>query len=236
MLQAIRLHKLRFRRAKFTPLLLVIQICLIFCTTSALPCFAGDAKEIESTSDNGPAPLEKIEVITLGSREKAESFAGELEKSGYKTIVVRGDKGDNPGYKVYILLDKKNRNIPKFSDEQPQGQGENKTSEDKGTGYEAGQKPSWELFDRPHHYIHASLSLSGIYTDNALNSRTDKQSDFSTMLSPSIWIVYPNTDSSRNVEPLSLSLRSPGGSLLTRQWPDSPCITRLLFITIPVFP
>ena len=68
-------------------------------------------------------------------------------------------------------------------------------------------------------YLHASLTLSGIFTDNALNSTDNKKSDFTTILSPVIWIVFPY--SSQNIAPMSLSLRSPGGSLLTRQWPDS---------------
>ncbi len=181
-------------RVKFTPLLL-IHLCLILCITSARPCFAGGAEEIENISEKELIPLEKVEVITLGSKEEAESFAGELEKSGYKTTVITGDKGD---YKVFIVMNKKGE-VPG---------GYNKSD----------NKPSWEILGRRHRNVHASLTLSGIYTDNALNSTSDKKSDFSTILSPVIWIVLPY--SSRNVEPMSISLRSPGGRLLTRQRPE----------------
>jgi hypothetical protein len=204
---------------KFTPLLLILHICLILCIVSTSPCFAGDEEEIKNIPEKELIPLEKIELITLGSREEAENFAGEMERSGYRTIVIPDDKGDDQGYKVYILINKKDRNIPDHSGELSQGPADDKTTQDEAPGYKSDKKPSWEILGRRHRYVHASLSLSGIFTDNALNSTSDKESDFSTFLSPAIWIVFPS--STQNVAPLSLSLRSPGGSLLTRQWPDS---------------
>ena len=203
----------------FIPLTLIV-ICLILCFISnSPPCFAGGVEEGKNTPENELIPLEKVEVITLGSRDKAESFARDLESSGYKTLVTPDDKGENQGYKVFILINKKDQNIPELSGELSQGKAENKTNQDKERGYESGKKPSWDILGRRQHYLHASLTLSGIFTDNALNSRDDKESDFSTILSPAVWIVFPY--SGQNIAPLSLYLRSPGGTLLTRQWPDS---------------
>ncbi len=148
----------------------------MFNFTSASPCFAGGVEEIKNISENELIPLEKVEVITLGSREKAETFARELEKSGYKTIVTAGDKGDSPVYKVFILIEKKDQNIPDLSGELSQGPADNKTTQNKKRSYESDKKPSWEVLGRQHRYVHASLTLSGIFTDNALNSKNDKKS------------------------------------------------------------
>ena len=206
---------------KFTPLLLTLHLSLILCITSATPCFAGGEEEINTISEKELIPLEKVEVITLGSREEAENFARELEMSGYKTIVINGDKGDHQGYKVFILINKKDQNIPDLSEELSKGPADNKSTQDEAPGgyNKSDNKPSWEILGRRHRNVHASLTLSGIFTDNALNSRSNKKSDFSTLLSPAVWILFPY--SSQNITPLSLSLRSPGGSLLTRQWPES---------------
>ena len=198
---------------KFTPLLLILHICLILCIASAAPCFAGGVEEIKNIPEKELIPLEKVEVITLGSREEAENFARELEMSGYKTIVINEDRGDNQGYKVFILINKKDQNIPELSEEPSQGPADNKISQ------ESDNKPSWEILGRRHRNVRASLAVSGIFTDNALNSKSNEKSDFSTILSPAIWILFPY--SNQNITLLSLSLRSPGGSYLTRQWPES---------------
>jgi hypothetical protein len=197
-----------------------MHVCLIFlCITSALPCFAEGVEEINNISEKELIALEKVEVITLGSREKAESFAAELERSGYKTIVTAEDKGARQNFKVFILVNKNDRNIPDLSGGLSQGPADNKTTQDEAPGgYKPDKKSSWEILGRRHRYVHGSLTLSGIYTDNALNSRTDKKSDFSTILTPQIWLGFPL---SLNLGPLSISLRSPGGRLLTKQSSDS---------------
>lgn len=197
---------------KLTSLLAIVHICLILFVASVPICFAGDADEGKGVPDKESSSMEKVEVITLGSMEQAEKFAGDLEKSGYKTMIVTVS---NQVYKVFILINKKDLNNPQPSGGLSQGAAENKTMQN---SYEADQSPSWDVLGKQHHYVHASLTLSGVYTDNALNSRTNKQSDFSTILSPQIWLGFPL---GLNLGPLSLSLRSPGGSLLTRQMPDS---------------
>lgn len=191
-------------------------LLLILCITSAPPCLAGGSEEIENTPVKELIPFEKVEVITFGSREKAESFAGELEKSGYKTTVATGDKGD---YKVFIVIDRKDQGIPKLSGEGP---ADNKSTQDEAPGgyNKSDNKLSWGIIGRQRRNVHASLSLSGIFTDNALNSSSNKKSDFSTILSPAIWLVLPASD--QNITPLwSISLRTPGGRLLAIQRPES---------------
>lgn len=217
--RANKLHEhLHVSQAMFMYQFLFLLL-FISCITSSPPCFAGGVEKINTIPEKELIPLEKVNVITLDSREKAESFARDLEKSGYKTVVTAGEKGDSQNYKVFILIDKKEQNPSDASGGLSQGPADNITTQDKTRSYESDEKPSWGMLEKRHRYVHASLSLSGIYTDNALSSTNNKQSDFSTFLSPAIWIEFPY--SSQHLAPLSLSSRSPGGSLLTRQWPDS---------------
>ena len=196
------------------------QIFLILSLTSALPCFAGEEKNSEGISEDKVIPLERVEIAALDSRDKAESFAKTLEGSGYRTIVVTEDKGGRQVYKVFILINEGEQyNIPNYSGEQLHDSAETKPSQDKESSSGSDRKPSWDILGRQNRYVHGSLTLSGIYTDNVLNSRDNKKSDFSTVLSPAIWLTVPH--SNENIAPVALSVRSPGGNQLSRQWPDA---------------
>jgi hypothetical protein len=60
-------------------------------------------------------------------------------------------------------------------------------------------------------------SFTGIYTDNVLNSRNNKKADFSTVLTPEIWLAVPGIKQKLSL--LTLSPRAPGGFTLST--PDS---------------
>ncbi len=72
-----------------------------------------------------------------------------------------------------------------------------------------------ELFGRKRGYLHASLMITGIYTDNAFNTSDNRKSSFTTVFSPKIWLALPGI---RQKPPAfqDISTRSPGGSLFSR--------------------
>ena len=63
-------------------------------------------KNSKGVSEDELIPLEKVEVLTVDSRDKAESLAKTLEDSGYRSIVVAEDLGGKQVYKVFILVHK----------------------------------------------------------------------------------------------------------------------------------
>jgi hypothetical protein len=81
---------------------------------------------------------------------------------------------------------------------------------------------SWDILGKKGKRIHASLSLTGVYTDNAYNSSVDEESDLSLYLSPEIWITFPRVRT-KPQDIRSTSSRSPGGMALSR---SSPVIER----------
>ena len=184
-----------------TPLVFIAKIFLILFLAAALPCFAEEEKNSKGVSAYEADSLERVEVLTVDSRDKAESLAKTLEESGYRSLVVKEDIGGKEVYKVFILVDK---------GEQVQSQEKN---------YGSDRKSSWDILGRQRRIVHAALTLSGVYTDNVLNSHNNKIDDFSTLLSPALWLALPHT--SENITPSVLNVRSPGGSHLSRQWPDS---------------
>jgi len=157
------------------------------------------------------------EQILMGSfqvRQEAENFMKKLEESGYRTLLKTVGSGDDQTHNVYVFVEDPNGLLSEAG--AISGQTLNGTAAAKNGSYE---KPSWDILGKKKRYLHGSLSLSGIYTDNVLNSRNNKQSDFSTYFAPALWLTYPNTN--QNVAPFDLSLRSPGGYLLGKDWPDS---------------
>jgi hypothetical protein len=180
-------------------------------------------KEGQNIPEDAFIPLEKIEILSFDSLEKAERFAETLKGSGYRPLILTEPSGDQHLHRVFILIDQGEQYVPAgFSSGQPVVAYEKAApvqDQDKERNYEAAKKPSWDILGRQNRHVHGSLAVSGIYTDNVLNSRDDKKSDFSTVLSPALWVTIPNTN--ENIAPAVLMVRSPGGSLLSRQWPDS---------------
>jgi polysaccharide biosynthesis protein VpsM len=206
------------RGRKNIPLVFIAQIFVILSLAAALPCFAGEVKNGKSISEDEIIPLEKVEILTIDSRDKAESLVKTLEDSGYRSIVVTESLGGKPVYKVFILVHN-GEQLTDSSGGRTQGSAEIKAAQDKEHSYDSDRKPSWDILGRQNRLVHGSLTLSGVFTDNVLNSSDNKKSDFSTLLSPALWLVFPHTN--ENIAPAALSVRSPGGSQLSRQWPDS---------------
>lgn len=75
-----------------------------------------------------------------------------------------------------------------------------------------------DIFGKESGYIHPALSISETYNDNIYNTK-DKEEDFITNISPSIWLALPGTK-----EPISIkevSSGTPGGLTKTRFKSDS---------------
>lgn len=165
--------------------------------------------------------LEKVELLSFDSLEMAEDFAKTLEDSGYTALILTESSGDRQMHRVFILIDQGEEHVPgALSGSLPEVTDEHAVMEEKERLYESAQEPLWNVLGRQNRHVHGSLSLSGIYTDNVLNSKDNKESDFSTILSPAIWLVLPYAK--EELAPLALSVRSPGGNLISRQWPVSP--------------
>jgi polysaccharide biosynthesis protein VpsM len=179
----------------------VIEFSVYLITLlGATLCFGADGQETRNLT-------EKLEMATFGSFDEAADYLQKLRESGYHAQIEAGtaDK-DQTAFQVYVLISK-NAYYPLDYSVLPE-----KMEPAGKTG-----RP-WSLLGIRRANLHGSLALSGIYTDDVLNSKDHKQSDFSTVLSPSIWIAVPAIK--KNVAPFRLSLRSPGGFLLTRDWPD----------------
>ena len=177
-------------------------------TLSFLAVIIACSPSFASEGQNGRKATEKIEMAAFQSSSEASDYAERLRESGYYTQIEAGITDEQQTtYHVYVLI---------FKDPAYSLDLSGLPDEIKPVGT---RKSSWNLMGMRKKYIHGSLALSGVYTDNVLNSRKNKKADFSTVLSPAIWIAIPGTD--QKIAPFSFSLRSPGGYLLSRQWTDS---------------
>jgi polysaccharide biosynthesis protein VpsM len=76
-----------------------------------------------------------------------------------------------------------------------------------------------ELFGKKGGYVHPFLGVTEYWTDNVLNTKKDKQSDFITLLSPGIWLTVPHVY--EKLLSISSSNPSPGGYSLSRYNPET---------------
>ncbi len=131
----------------------------------------------------------QVEVGRFSDIGTAKAFLLKLTDSGYNGgIEQQKDSSGQPEYQVYLLL--------------PASVGEDAGSE----------SLTWSLLGKKGKNIHAALTLTGIFTDNAFNTKANRKSDFSMFLTPEIWLNLPRTD--KAVSPGGLSPSSAGGHLL----------------------
>jgi predicted porin len=205
-------------------LLFICQIVLFFLTAPVTPCFAEGIAEGDSITGGDSTPFDQVEVFSFDSRDEAESFSKKLESSGYRSIIETEIRGTKEVHTVFILTIKGEQfDVQELSGESLPDSGEKGPAPDKAQHYESGGGPSWDTMGRRWSNIHGSLSLTGIYTDNVLNSRDNKKADFSTVLTPEIWLTVPGIKQKLSL--LTLSPRAPGGFTLST--PDSEQKRRL---------
>ena len=83
--------------------------------------------------------------------------------------------------------------------------------EDKPIGKE---RLSGDVFGRRGGYLHPFLSISEYYTDNVINAKGEKKSDFITVISPGVWLTIPRIyEKLLSVDTSSIA---PGGFSLSR--------------------
>ncbi|UCG77249.1 MAG: outer membrane beta-barrel protein [Nitrospirota bacterium] len=80
----------------------------------------------------------------------------------------------------------------------------------------------WELLGNRGRHLHLALSLTAVYTDNALNSSSNEQSDLSVYASPELWVTSPRSREKPD-DIRSASSKVPGGLNLGR---SSPAMNR----------
>lgn len=118
-----------------------------------------------------------------GSKDKSSSPAGAqaaVMSDSHNVMVKGGTEDKSPSY-----IDKENK------------EGEGLGSDGHVFGYRDG-------------YVHAALALSGEWTDNLYNTGMDKQENFLTRISPSVWLTWPR----RHRRPVQLASdnTAPGGT------------------------
>ncbi|MBI5076239.1 MAG: outer membrane beta-barrel protein [Nitrospirae bacterium] len=135
------------------------------------------------------APAQKLEMGRFSSMETAKAFLLNLTESGYiGGIEQQKDSSGQIEYQVHVLLS----SVPEA-----------------GAGSES---LTWSLLGTKGKNIHGAVTLTGIFTDNAFNTKENRKSDFSLFLTPEVWLNLPRTDKGISYE--SVSPRSAGGHLV----------------------
>jgi hypothetical protein len=73
---------------------------------------------------------------------------------------------------------------------------------------------SGDVFEKKSGNIHPFIAVTEYWTDNAFNSHTNKKSDFTTVISPGIYLALPGMK--ERINPIETFNMAPGGEALTR--------------------
>gem|GEM_PF-2998113 len=180
--------------------LCMIRSMLLLCVIGTMFALPSSAQEPPKQSQPGyseDVPGE-VEFSTFDTLEEAKNLTLRLEESGYKpTIKIDADEKGKPVYRVLVVL----------------GKGESLVPFELPDTSEAG-KADWSLLGKKGSLLHGSLTLTGLYTDNAFNTRNDKKSNFTTILSPEIWLAAPRIN--QKTAPTGFSPRAAGGLALSQ--------------------
>lgn len=175
---------------------------------SSTVCFGEQKKDISTGEGVGKdVSGGEVEISVFTTKEEAEKLAQKIKNSGFETF-VRQHKTDDEKTVFGVFV--------KIHSETPQGGPIPPSTVARDAEGPVGTKRTpKDVFSRSASYVHAGVTVSEIYTDNAYNTKTDKKSDLSTVLSPSVWISVPRL----NEQPVGLDLitpRSSGGLSFSR--------------------
>ena len=182
----------------------VLFLFVFFSPFAVLPSSAQD-QPAKALPEYGNVVPREVEFPGVHSLEEAQSLSRKLEGSGYRTTIRT--EVDEEGKSLYRVLA-----LP-GAGEPPGGEPFPPETEPQ---YSSPEKPSWSLLGRKGSNLHGALTLTGIYTDNAYNTRDDKKSNFSTLLSPEIWLTVPGI--SQKTTPVGLAPRAAGGLTFNPPW------------------
>lgn len=175
-------------------ILCIAAFCMAFMLLSDRFAFAAEtAQTATSVSENTgtvPATLSsRIEMGRFSDINTAKALLLKLTESGYTGGLEQQKGSSGPAeYQVYLLLPA-------------------------AVGADAGAESlTWSVLGEKGKNIHAAITLTGIFTDNAFNAKENHKDDFSMVLTPEIWLNAPRTD--KAVSGGSLSPGSAGGHLL----------------------
>jgi hypothetical protein len=195
---------------KFLMLSLIFSFFLML--SALMPALSVGAEATPGDERKNPG-ADEVEIASFENREEAENLVKRMQESGFEPIIREEATDGKTVYKVFVILTGAAPVPPQVGVKR----GGTELIEDRPTG--TLKLAGGDIFGRAG-YLHAALSLTGVYTDNAYNTSSDKVSDFSTYLSPEIWLSLPRVKQ----KPLGIgdtSTRTPSGFIVSRVRPDT---------------
>jgi hypothetical protein len=166
-------------------------------------------------------PRREVEVFKSESREEAERSAERIKERGYETVIwSEVTKGGKTLYRVFVVV-----HGGQSEDVLPLPSGEGGDAAETGGLSGEEEKPVGtskalgEAVEKRARFIHAALSVTEVYYDNAFSTPDNKESGYATILTPEVWALLPHYYQ----DPLPIedsATRSPGGLLVTRLKPE----------------
>jgi Putative beta-barrel porin 2 len=168
--------------------------------------------------DNGPR---EVEVFRSESRDAAERSAEGIRQRGYETAIwSEVTKEGKTLYRVFVVL-----HGGQSPDTLPSTSGAGRDAAEKPVSSEEEERPIGtskalaEAVEKRARFIHAALSVTEVYDDNAFSSHDNTESGYATILTPEVWALLPHYY--ENPLPIeNSSTHSPGGLLATRLKPE----------------
>lgn len=195
--------------------------------------------EKETESGDLRSVVKEVEISRFENKGDAEKFVQRVTEGGHEAAVKNEVTKDGKTlYNVVVLTQGEQAQEPQALSSGTSGtaqtSGELSAQEEPPVGT---SKTSREAFEKKTNFIHGAVSLTGIYTDNALSTNSNKTSGYGTILTPEIWILLPRVDQ----RPLVIedsSARSADGLLVSRLRPEVSRRYYVYFLSkadIPVF-
>ena len=168
-----------------------------------------NAPQEKETIEESPFPAESA-GIKSGEEPESASYAGDsedkapMESPSEETTSsgnVRGNGSGGGGEVAPLSSPEKSPDVQEAIEKKPSAQ------EEKPIGT---SKVTQAMFERGPKFLHANVSFTGEYTDNAFSSNENKTGGYSTIVTPEIWLLLPRSYQDP-VQTITSSTRSPGG-------------------------
>jgi hypothetical protein len=193
----------------------IVSFFLVISALMPIPTAAEVAPSGTDADLNRPG-RDEVEFASFENLEEAEGLVQRMRESGFEPVIREVTTGEKTVYKVFVILSDAPAGEGHLPSRGGIERGGTELIEDRPVG--TLKMSGGDIFGRAG-YLHSALSLTGVYTDNAYNTATDRVSDFSTILSPEIWLSLPRVKQ----KPLGIgdtSTRTPSGFIVSRVRPD----------------